>query len=225
MTLSQLKQKIGIKIEDLNEETLLYILKNPEYKNFFNDRRLFLGLLDEILERNQDKNFLKEIYTIKYSLELLQNEEIISNLFTSYRNESITREKLLETMKNYRNSEDSIFVISVFICSLIALPDVDLSLEIEKLEKNIEKVKSIFENLGELKGSYNLRCDLIDLICQIRTKIFSVYNHSIDISWLDKEIDKIDEFTLEILNKRELPEINIKPEQLGFIDITKLKKE
>lgn len=214
----------GITLEGLNEKNFTNILRNPEYKEFFEDKKKFLDLLDEILNRNQDKDFLKEINTLKYSLEMIQDEEIIDNLFKRYRDEKITREKLLETMESYRKSSDPIFVVSVFICSMIALSDVDLSNDINILIDNIEKIKSIFENLGKIENSYKLRSDLIDLIYTVRSKIFVEYGVDINVDWVDSETDKLDEFGFKMLN-RELPEINIKPEELGFIDITKLKKE
>ena len=85
--------------------------------------------------------------------------------------------------------------------------------------------KPIFESLGRIESSYQIRADLIDLLYTVRTKVFVEYGESIDVSWVDEETNKLDEFGFELLNNRELPEINIKPEQLGFIDITKLKKE
>ena len=218
----------GITLEGLNEENFTNILKNPEYKEFFEDKKKFLDLLDEILYRNRDQEFLKEINTVKYTIQLFQDEEIISNLFRQYREEKITREKLLETMETYRKSTDPIFVVSVFICSIIALKDVNLSSEFKKLEENIEKFETILKSLGKIENSYALRCDLVDLVYQVKTKIFAEYKYSLNINleWVDEEIDKLNEFEFEFLNNRkELPEINVKPEQLGFIDITKLKKE
>lgn len=225
MKIKEFEQKIGMRVEGLNEERFIEILKNPEFKKLFDDKKEFLDLLEEILNRNQDESFKKEVNILKYTLQLLQDEEIIDGLFKRYREEKITREKLLEAMKNYRDSSDPIFVVSVFICSIIALKDVDLRPELENLKKNIEMFKPIFESLGRIESSYQIRADLIDLLYTVRTKVFVEYGESIDVSWVDEETNKLDEFGFELLNNRELPEINIKPEQLGFIDITKLKKE
>lgn len=225
MKISEFEKRTGIRLEDLKEENFIKILQNPEYNELFSDKNSLMDLLDEILNRNQDIEFKKELNSVKVMLQLSIDEEIIDNLFKRYRNNEITREKLLETMKIYRTSTDPIFVLSVFICSLIALKDVDLREEKAILIDSIEKIKLIFNDLGKIENSYQVRADLIDLLYTVRTKFFIEYEDELDISWVDDETDKLDQFTFEFLKNRELPEVNIKPEELGFIDITKLKKE
>jgi len=130
-------------------------------------------------------------------------------------------------MKQYRESSDPLFVISVFICSLIAIQDVDLSTEKNVLIENIKKVEEIFNQIGRIENSYVLRCDIIDLIYQVRERYFLAYEEDIlkEISWVDQKADEVNLFAEKTLNTETLPKINIKPEQLGFIDITKLKNK
>lgn len=223
MNLTKFENKIGMKVNDLNEEKFIQIIKNPVYHEFFSNIKDMLDLIDEIMKRKQDdESFIKELYTTKYLLQLDEDANILDKTFEKYRNNKITREELLEQMKKFRSSSDPIFVISVFICSMIALEDVSLKDEENVLKSSVEQMKDIFNNLGRIETSYSLRCDLIDLLYTLRSKYFNHCGIVIDIDWVDDEADKLLEFQSQF-NNREIPEIGVKPEQLGFLDITKLK--
>lgn len=229
MNIKTFENKIGMRIEDLNEEKLIEIIKNPDNIEFFKETKTTLDLLDIILEKHRDEAFLKEILTLKHSTEMIDNERLLNDVFEKYRNEKITREKLVEELRRFLDSSDPKFVISTIICMLIALGDIDLSGDIELIKSNIEKFKNIFDTIGKIEKSYQLRCDLIDLMYILRAKFFENYAIELEMNWVDTEVDRIDEFASKLLESQagtsEIPEIDIKPEELGFIDITKLKKE
>lgn len=229
MNIKTFETKIGMVVEELDEEKLISVIKNPDNIEFFKETKTTLDILDCILERNKNETFLKEVLTLKHSTEMIENERLLNNVFEDYRDEKITREKLIEELRRFLDSSDPKFVISTIICMLIALGDIDLSGDIELIKSNIEKFKNIFDTIGKIEKSYQLRCDLIDLMYILRTKFFELYNIELEMNWVDTEVDRIDEFTSKLLEEHsgssELPEIDIKPEELGFIDITKLNKE
>lgn len=220
MNISKFENKIGMKIEDLNEEKFIQILKSVK---LFSDEKDAMDTLDEIIKRRQDNpEFVRELTSVKFSLQLDEDAKILDKLFERYRNGKITREELINQMKIFRSSSDPIFVISTVICSMIALEDVQLKDEENIIKSSINGVKNIFECLGRIETTYPLRCDLIDLLYTLRSKYFNHCGIILDMDWVDEETDKLIEFQSQ-LNKREIPEIGIKPEQLGFLDITKLK--
>ena len=225
ISIKEFEKKIGKTVDNITE---------AEFYNLFKDEKLVetflkfpdfrLDLIDRLMYRNEGNDFAKDLLTLRYETELEQDEKILDVTFTNYRENKITRDELLEKMENYKNSLDPIFVISTFICSLLVLDDVDLKKDIEKINMNIGRIKMIFDEIPKNEKSLDLRCNLIDLLYYLRTRFFESYGIVLDVSWVDNEVDIIDEYLSKKLN-RELPEINIKPEELGFIDITKLNKE
>ena len=202
-------------------------MKEPKFAHFFLDTKEAMDLLDKLIDKNRDNNFKKELNTIKISIQLLDNEKIIDTVFKNYREDKIKREELLKTLKRYRNSSDPLFVVSVFICSLIATQDVNLSQERNILVKNVNDLKALLDNLGRFENSYVLRCNIIDLIYQVRERYFIAYEDDIlaGIKWVDAAADELNDFAEKTLSTEVLPKLNVKPEQLGFIDITKLKNK
>lgn len=223
--IKKFEKRIGKTVENITEDELYKFIKDANlYEDFFKFSDFKLDLIDRLLKRNSEDEFGKNLICLRYETELEQDEKILDKTFEQYRNKQITREELLEKMEKFKGSLDPIFVISTFICSLLVLDDVDLRNDIDKINMNIGRMKMIFDEIERNEKSLNLRCNMIDLLYYLRTRFFETYNIVLDISWVDNEVDLIDKFLSDKLN-RELPEINIKPEQLGFIDITKLKKE
>lgn len=225
--LNEFEKEIGISAEMLDEKAMIQIMANPEYSHFFTNTKEAIDLLDSLIEKNQDSTFKKELNTIKISIQLLENEDIINKIFKKYRDNKITRAELLKDLERFRNSSDPIFVISVFICSLIATQDVDLKIEEDKLKKAILETKNLVDDLGRLENSYLLQCNIVDLIYQVRERYFDVYEIDIlkDIPWVDEKADELNEYEYELNNGFVVPNVDVTPEQLGFINITKLKHE
>lgn len=221
--INQFEKKLNKKLEALSYNDFLDILKNDNYKEFFSNTRDTLEIITTLIERNPNKDFIKELYTLKFQTEMLEDENIINSLFTKARNKEITKEKLEETLKNFRTSIDPLFVVSVFLCSLVEgsnLKDEETKL-IEAI-KNIEM--NIFSQISDYETSYQLRCSIIDLIYTVREYWWNVYETDIleGINWVDNETDALINFKNQKLGN-EIKSLNIKPEQMGFIDITKLK--
>ena len=107
---------------------------------------------------------------------------------------------------------------------MIALEDLNLSEEQDLIQSSTEKLEQIFKNFGSMENSYPIRCDLIDLIHQVREIYFERYNKEIlNEKWISDEEDKLTDFEDEKIE--EIPDCGIEPEELGYLDITKLKKE
>lgn len=222
--LEQFEKQLNKKLEVLTYNDFLELLKNDNYSFYFSNTKNALEIITGLIERNNDKNFIKELFTLKYQIEIVEDEEIIESLFNRFKNKEITKEKLDETLKNYRTSTDPLFVISVFLCSLINKNDIEN--EKEKLINDIKNSENIFFNISDYNTSYDLRCSIIDLIYAIREYWWNAYETDIleNINWVDNETDALIKFKNEKIGN-EIKSLDIKPEQMGFIDITKLKKE
>lgn len=227
MNVKIVEEKIGTKLEDLTEEKLLEIVKNNDIvSKLFNNLTDMIDFLDLIMERNRNKkDFLKELFTVRCMIEMRNNENIIDGVFKRYRENVIDRENLKTSLFAYIESDDPLFSISAVICCLISMEDLDITKYQKTIEENLEKIKFYFQNFGRIENSYLLRCDIIDLIYTLRSMIFERYGIELNIEWVDEECKTTEQYEIEFLNNRELPAVNMKPEDLGFIDITKLKKE
>lgn len=216
------EKEIGITLEKLDYEKLLLIMQNSKYKKFFNTPKKTLDILDAIIEVNRNQNFIKELYTTKYSIELVEDECLIENLFKKMQENKITQDELLKELKDIRNSSDCLFSISAFLCSLVSKFE-NIREEENILIERIKETEKIFNLISDI-SSYKLKCDIIDLIYQVREYWFDAYGTDIllNISWVDNETDKLAEYEEKIYGK--IKSVNIKPEELGLIDITKLKE-
>lgn len=226
-TIEKFEKQLNKKLEALTYNDLLVVMQDEKYKEFFATPKNTLEIISELIDRNLDKNFVKELYTTKYSLELVWDETLIDNIFTKYKKKEIIKEKLEEELKFYRKSSNSLLSISAFLCTMIGAPEIDLKSDEERLIDAIKYCKDIFEyEISDCSSSYKLRCDIVDLIYTTREYWWNKYETDIlkDIDWVDNETDALTEFEHKLTGNK-INGINIKPEQMGFIDITKLKKE
>ena len=83
----------------------------------------------------------------------------------------------------------------------------------------------VLQKLDDEKFTYELRCDILDLVIQCSEYIKMRGGSVNEITWLDDELTKLHNFEFSVFEKGEIPEINIKPEALGLIDITRLKRK
>lgn len=224
--IEKFEKQLNKKLEALTYDDLLKIMQDEKYKEFFATPKSTLEIISELIDRNLDKNFVKELYTTKYSIELVWDETLIDNTFTRYKKKEITKEKLGEELKFYRKSSNSLLSISAFLCTMIGAPEIDLKNDEERLIDAIKSCNDIFYEISDYSSSYKLRCDIVDLIYTIREYWWNRYEADIlnNINWVDNETDALTEFEHKLTGNK-INGINIKPEQMGFIDITKLKKE
>lgn len=208
----------------LDEDDLNKIFNNDNLmKKYFIDPEKCDEILDEIIKRCNSSKTIETLIILKNKLIMLRCQSKINDIFSDYRAGSIDRQRLLEEMKKMRETADSIEMLSAILCSLISLSDVSLLEDKADIQNGIEGIHRIIKSLGDIKESYSLRCDLIDLIYQVREWYFTRNQVDLlkDIEWVTEETNKLNEFEDSMLE--EIPDINISPESLGYIDITKLK--
>lgn len=219
--------QFGKSVRDITEEDLTGCISDPKYKLYFSEKNA-IEFLDELIKRNSDTNFVVTLVALKYSLSLELTERAIDKLFSKYRENVIERTELEEKINEMKN-KDFISLISVDLCSMIALSDIDISQDETKLEQAVADIRTeIFLKIGsDIEKTHKLRCDLLDLIYQTRENYFSKYQIDIlkDNSWVDDETAKLAEFDDENQKGKAPLSTNIKPEEMGLIDITRLGKE
>jgi len=221
------EKQFGKSVRNLTESDLEKCISDKKYAVYFSEDNVFL-FIDGLIKLNSNSNFIKTLVALKYSLSLEINERIISALFSKYRNNIINRDELIKQMNEIKQ-KDFISVISVDLCSMIALSNLDISSDESLLKTSIEDIKDkIFLMIGsDIEKTHKLRCDLLDLIYQTRENFFSKYQTDIlqDITWVDEETSKLTEWDDAKEKESTFPSAKISPEELGLIDITKLKSD
>ena len=221
-TIQDFEKFLGKRASDTTEDDLIKFFTETDFKE--QTPHVIVDFLETLMDHVSNENFKKDIFSIRTASQLLEDEEIIDSIFSNYRLGKITRDELLNRIKQNFQSDDPIFVFSNMLCSMIALEDLNLSEEQDLIQSSTEKLEQIFKNFGSMENSYPIRCDLIDLIHQVREIYFERYNKEIlNEKWISDEEDKLTDFEDEKIE--EIPDCGIEPEELGYLDITKLKKE
>ena len=231
--IDRFEKQYGKSVRELNIDSLNKLISNEKYSSFFKNPDNFLEILKEIKRFHTDEKFKQVLQTIISSVELVKTEATLDSVFASYKKDEIEKEELLEKVKTMIADENPIVSISAILCSFIGFDDFDISLE--EFKKKFESLMKLYEELSEdFKISYKLRCDLLDILYSSRDEYFN--KTSIDVvdsikdfkSWEDNVLDALHSFEDKIIAENGLEpfkQVNIKPEELNLIDITKLKEK
>jgi len=223
--INDFKKEFNInEITDLDQDQLADILSSDKCKKFFTSYNKAINLIDELDAEIIDENIKKQLYVIKLTLSLSQNEAALIDTFTPYHQMNVTREELIERLNSLLKSEDPTFVLSTFVCMRYALPDYKPEVSKETMVEILAKMKEIFNKLDDLLLSYRIRCDLLDLIYQAAEDYFQCYDTPLDeyMKWVNDESTKNNLFEEQFISRTTA---DIAPEEIGLIDITKLKDD
>lgn len=159
--------------------------------------------------------------TMRSILTLRKTEENIEDCFLEFKINN-DKDALKKRLLTFVYDSNVLISLSGIVCSVVA--DVIESLDLVKIfDGKINDVEKVLKELDDIKLSYGLRCDIIDLVIQCREYLKLKGEKPCEIYWLDNELDKLHEFEFNVLEKGIIPEINISPETFGYIDITRLK--
>ena len=228
------ERTIGKPVRLLSTSDLINLLRDGSIiKKYFTSIENSIILLDTIEKINEDPEVRCTVYTIRESLELREAWILIDTLFKKFRHGEISREELSKTISDYTKSSNIILALLTYECVLSVLVDINLSKDQQHIKDLVEKSKDIFNKLTvNIAVSYQMQTALADLLYTLNADNFDRYGEEIDLKWLDKIVSKFNEFQEEIY---QLDESEYKfggyqtgkllPEDLGLIDITKLKEE
>lgn len=221
---------IGRTVRTLSAQELLKLLQDKNIINkYFTSVNKSISLLDEIMKINTDQDVKCILYTIRESIEMRQAWNLTDKLFREFRHGEISKEELIEIIDEYKNSSNIILGLLTYECVLSVLVDVDLSKEQDQIKNLVEKSKDIFNILTtKIEVSYPMQATLADLVYTLDADNFERYGESLDLKWLDDIVWKFNEFQEKIFETDEFTKYQagkLLPEDLGLIDITKLKEE
>ena len=122
-------------------------------------------------------------------------------------------------------SKNQIDSVSSSLCTMIALEDVDISIYYNNVSNSVNYLFEKISNMNIERISYSLHCDILDLLIQLQFYWNSRYEKKIEIDGLDNHLSRLHEFEYTVLESGRNPSIDIDPEELELLDITKLKKK
>ena len=220
------EKRIGKSIRELTENELIEILKAEEYRDFFKDPDSSLIILDAINQLNKYEKIKKETSLIIFNIKLLRAEAIVDSEFNSYKSNEITRDDLENKVISFIESDDTFLSTVAVSCALISLETIEVRKYKDIIIKNFNGIRETLNIIKSEPDSYPLRISLLEFIFQIREDYFVKYDDDLlkDLDWVNTELDEIHQYEDMAIRKAMPKEINIDPEQLGFIDITKLNE-
>ena len=223
--IDRFERVINKSVRELTENDLIEILQDENYHDFFKDPDEVLILLKEIFKLNKDAVVRRQISLTIYSIELVKSEATLDATFNSYSNDEITRETLESTVKEFISSDDTLLSLIAVSCALLSLENINLSEYEEKIKDDFNCLKEIFNSIGNTNDSYLTKTTLLNYIFQIREEYYIKYSVDLldNLDWIEDQLKEIHNFEDEYLRKNIPTSVDITPEQLGYIDITKLK--
>ena len=111
--IKQLENIINFPLSELNEMSFIETLKSENFINIFDSPDKILSLIEDLLSEDFDDNFKKELFTVKESIQLVENENIIALVFENYKKGQLNRKEVKEKLESYFESTDPSFVLSI----------------------------------------------------------------------------------------------------------------
>lgn len=208
--------------------TTLSTISKDRFTNIFYSKKLAekyfttKGNVNDILTYLKDNINLKtfvENVEIKFELQLCEKD--IDEIFTKYVEDN-DRDTLLDLVKYTISEKKGIPSVSMALCTMIALEDQDISIYYKIV---FESINNLFLRISTLEldeSTYTTYCDVLDLIIQTQFYWNSRYDSKIDVSGLDECLVELHNFEYEVLESGKRSSVDIEPELLELLDITKL---
>lgn len=219
--INKIEKEIGASLRYISKERFITAINNKKLiSKYFNTTQNILDILEFI---NQNDN-LKEISEIlELSVLMNKTENFIDSLFSRYL-ENNDRGPLVDAMLELVKSNNAVESLSGTLCTLVALEDQNLNIYYNNVAKNIETLVDKLDRLQITKESYSIQCDIIDMIIRVSFYWESRYDTKFDLEKLYKHLDLLHNFEFEVFDKGVYKSVEVEPENLGLLDITKLNK-
>ena len=228
--LKEFEVKTKVLAKDLTEKKLIEIMETEEFSYFFSNSFKAVELFDEIILEVKNPIFIKELNTVRHTFNLLHIEKLLTLLFAARESEEIDDKKFQTRIISNFNSDDPLFAISTLACILVSKYELEIIGNDEYFEifkKNISSLDKIFESLGRVENSYRFRTEVLDFLYTLREEYFIEFNKDLleSADWLERELQILNTFEESFINANEIDSVDIPPNSLGLIDITKLPKD
>lgn len=220
--LNTFEKEFGIPLSRISEKKFLDIFSQKNLgKKYFINLKNTEEILNFISENPNLRNF-SNIMLMK--AKIYKSESEIDSIFSKYKEDNI-RDSLKESCISMITSEDQIDSISASLCTMIALEDVDISIYYNSVSNSVNNLFKQISTTSIEEISYSLHCDILDLLIQLQFYWNSRYDKKIEIEGLDEHLSRLHEFEYNVLESGKNPSVNIDPEDLELLDITKLKRK
>ena len=220
--LNAFEKEFGTPLSRISEKKFLDIFSQKDLgRKYFANSKNTEEILNFISENANLKNF-SNIMIMK--AKIYKSESDIDSIFSKYKEDNI-RDSLKESCISMITSENSIDCVSSSLCTMIALEDVDISIYYNNVSNSVNSLFKQISTMNIERISYSLHCDILDLLIQLQFYWNSRYEKKIEIDGLDNHLSRLHEFEYTVLESGRNPSIDIDPEELELLDITKLKKK
>lgn len=213
------EKEFGTTLSTINKEKFLNIFYSKKLSDkYFTSKNNVFDILEYLKSNDNLKNFVDNLL-LKFEIQSCEN--FIDDLFTKYIEDNI-RESLINSVKYNISEKKGIYCVSIALCTMIALEDQDISVYYNNVSNSLNEIFSRISTLELDRSTYSTYCDVLDLIIQTQFYWNSRYENKIDVSGIDECLIELHNFEYEVLENSKVPSLDIEPETLELLDITKL---
>lgn len=220
--LNSLEKDIGVALSSVSYNTFIEKFTNKKLaQKYFIDRRHVQDILEYLVTNPNLK-----VFTDSMSLFLRLNtcEEEIDQIYTRYL-EDKNRPNLIKAMLTKVESNDAVEVISAALCMMISLEDTNIEIYYNTVSRSYTELIKHLEQIPISKETYQLQCDLLDLLLEMCYYWNSKYENKIKEELLDEKLKKLHTFEFEEFEGSTTPSLDMTPEDIGLLDITRIGGE
>lgn len=229
MNIEEFKEKLGKDFSEITLEDIKNITADNEMLNVLNDYKVGLEISTDVIKENKNQEVIDEFTPLVYHHELYGAQKELGKMFAQY-NEDNDKEKLVLSLNTFLKSAAPLGKISGYLIALNGIDGYDITLE--DIQKAVDDSEDILFKMKIDRG-FPIICDIIDILYTIQEEYYKKYKfdligeNSKKLNNLITELDKLTQTMYENTQKQienELPD-DVKPEDLGMLDITRFKKE
>lgn len=223
--LNDFQKMVGKDLTKLSTQEFTEIINDSRYVNFYVNNA-FEILVDMLDLENIDKDLRRTLWEIYLNLLYKIDVKTIAAEIDKHTAGEISDEDFMAKCKEYfEESEDPVLALLTFIT--VGSLGIDIKFAKETVISNIKRLEELFMHLtpGSIL-SFSTRNDYLTLLYNVKVEAnYSFGDEDIlkDFSWVKEAQEEFDKEIAEVIDA--LPESEAAPEELGLIDITKLKNK
>jgi hypothetical protein len=228
-----IESKFKINLRKATAQEVSALFQNGKFKSLFNEdnQNDFADLLSGIGKIIEEKDTRDVIIASQMIHSLILARSRIISYFDSYEDSAIGHEDLVASVQSEIDSDNEIAALNAILINYES--NLNLKISSRKLVENLKKISRKLVDILTTKFTYYYKAILIDLVCEVLDRYFTdegvkVCQENPDIwTWVKDEIHKLQEVEDKDFHRPsefDIEEDSQLPEELGLLDITKLKK-
>ena len=232
--LDTVERKFGINFRTASPDRIFMLFQQEGFRKMFDEDKQddfshLLSGMGKVIEDTETKDTITASYLLH---QLILSRTRIMSYYDSYEDGAMTRDELIAAMDAEIGSAEEVPALNAILLNYESA--LDLKISSEKLVDILKSLEAKISAIKTTKHTYYQKAMLIDFICSaldayFRAEGVKICQDNPDIwAWVKAEIaelQRVEDTEFHRLSEFDLPEDSHVPEELGLLDITKLRKQ